>query len=217
MGVCGGFTVGDEQLTPQGMRQRYLLGAYNAKRYTEEFQLLDMQNENEEEILFVSTIVNRTIQSGYSELMGMARPYQRAQDKLTERQEQALAPGGVASPPFRVRDQRKLNEELGVFALPEGLFQMPLFNRIEADLADDLDLTGCDYVNAVDGYRFPAESTYQSVEFLKDDLREPFTIAFNLTEEESENMSFMDLYGKSDIVQSNEFEGLGTGYDYTPD
>lgn len=42
-------------------------------------------------------------------------------------------------------------------------------------MADDLDLNGCSYVNAVDGYEFPAESTYISVEFLKDDLREPFT------------------------------------------
>lgn len=38
-----------------------------------------------------------------------------------------------------------------------------------------------------------------------------------MTEEEAENMSFMDLYGKCDIVQSCEFEGLGTGYDYTVD
>ena len=30
-------------------------------------------------------------------------------------------------------------------------------------------------------------------------------------------MSFMDLYGYCDDVQSNEFEGLGTGYDYTED
>ena len=28
-------------------------------------------------------------------------------------------------------------------------------------------------------------------------------------------MSFMGLYGYCDIIQSNEFEGLGTGYNYT--
>ena len=67
----------------------------------------------------------------------------------------------------------------------------------------------------MDGYRFPAESTYYSVEWLKDDLREPISAAFNLTEDESENMSFMSLYGFCDVIQSNEFEGLGTGYDYT--
>ena len=48
-------------------------------------------------------------------------------------------------------------------------------------MADDLELTGCDYVNTVDSYRFPNEETYLSVEFLKEDLREPFTEAFNLT------------------------------------
>lgn len=82
-------------------------------------------------------------------------------------------------------------------------------------MSDDLDLPGCDYVNTVDGYRFPSESTYYSVEYLKDDLREPIGDAFNLSQEERDSMSFMDLYGYCDIVQSNEFEGLGTGYNYT--
>lgn len=47
---------------------------------------------------------------------------------------------------------------------------------------DDLDMCGCNYVNEVDSYRFPAESTYSSVEWLKDDLREPMSICFNLTQ-----------------------------------
>ena len=67
--------------------------------------------------------------------------------------------------------------------MPEGYVQLPIFNHMEVAESDDLDLTGCDYVNTVDGYRFPAESTYASVEFLKDDLREPFTKAFNLTQD----------------------------------
>lgn len=67
-------------------------------------------------------------------------------------------------------------------------------------MSDDLDLTGCGYVNTVDGYRFPAESTYYSVEYLKDDLREPIGNAFNLTREEKDKMSFMDLYGYCDVI-----------------
>ena len=65
-----GFSVGAEQLTPQGMRQRYLLGAYNAKRYAHDYDLIDLENGHEQ-VLMMSTIVNRTIQSGYTELMGM--------------------------------------------------------------------------------------------------------------------------------------------------
>jgi hypothetical protein len=73
---------------------------------------------------------------------------------------------------------------------------------------DDLDMCGCQYVNAVDSYTFPAESTYASVEWLKDDLREPISICFNLTQYQTDNMSFMDLYGHCDTIQSRLFEGL---------
>ena len=163
----------------------------------------------------MSTIVNRTMQSGYSELMGMFKSQQKRSVQLTPVQVKAVSPGGVASPPFKVRDQRKINEELGNYALPEGFIQLPIYNHNENAMSDDLDIPGCQYVQDVDIYRFPAESTYSQVEFLKDDLREPITKAFNLTIEESINMSFMTLYGKCDIVQSEEFEGLGTGYDYT--
>lgn len=54
---------------------------------------------------------------------------------------------------------------------------------MEDTISDDLDLGGCDYVDTVDGYRFPAESTYYSVEWLKDDLRDPIGDAFNMTEQ----------------------------------
>ena len=102
--------------------------------------------------------------------------------KLTMDQERAMAPDGVASPPFNVRHQRKINAQLENNALPKGFTQVPLFNHNEHhSLADDLDMDGCDYVDKVDSTRFPAETTYSQVEFLKDDLRAPFTVAFNLT------------------------------------
>lgn len=129
----------------------------------------------------MSTIVNRTMQSGYSELMGMFKPDAKDAPKLTSAQVNALAPEGVASPPFKVRGQKSINEDLGDLPLPEGYVQLPIYDHNEVSMGDDLDLTGCSYVNAVDGYEFPAESTYISVEFLKDDLREPFKNAFNLT------------------------------------
>lgn len=47
---------------------------------------------------------------------------------------------------------------------------------------DDNDMYGCDYVNAVDSYTFPNENTYASVEWLKDDLRDPIAICFNMTD-----------------------------------
>jgi len=55
------------------MRQRFLLGAYYRQRYIEEYGVLS-EEYDPEEIFMVSTDVNRTIQSGQSELMGLYPP-----------------------------------------------------------------------------------------------------------------------------------------------
>ena len=39
-----GYSVEEGMLTPQGMRQRYLLGAYNMKKYSEEYDLIDLED-----------------------------------------------------------------------------------------------------------------------------------------------------------------------------
>ena len=67
------FSVSRSQLTPEGMRQRYLLGRYNRERYTKHYQFLS-EELVPEEIYMQSSAVLRTIQSGYSELMGMYPP-----------------------------------------------------------------------------------------------------------------------------------------------
>ena len=163
----------------------------------------------------MSTEVNRTIQSGYSEYMGMFPPNSKKSIKLTMPQVKAI--NGVSAPPFTVRDSVSTNEKLLNLPLPQGFVQLPIYNHLEENLTDDLDMYGCDYVNTVDSYRFPDEATYSSVEWLKDDLRDPIGNAFNLTKGERDSMSFMDLYGYCDVIQSNEFEGLGAGYNYTLD
>ena len=71
--VQEGFNVAPGMLTPSGMRQRYLLGKYNMRKYSEEYDLLDVE-DGPEQVLMMSTIVNRTMQSGYSEYLGMFPP-----------------------------------------------------------------------------------------------------------------------------------------------
>ena len=65
------------------MRQRFLLGVHNRKRYFDEYKLLDPESATEE-VLMMSTIYNRTIQSGFSELMGMFPPTASDAVKLTK-------------------------------------------------------------------------------------------------------------------------------------
>ena len=95
------FGVAEGMLTPEGMRQRYLLGRYSKERYTKTYELLS-EDYDPREIYVQSTNVNRTMQSGYSELMGLYPPGKAPQ--LTEPQVSQLKQGGALAPPFTVRD-----------------------------------------------------------------------------------------------------------------
>jgi hypothetical protein len=69
----GAFHVGVGLLTETGMRQRYTLGRFNRQRYIERENLLD-EVYNPKQIYIQSTGVDRTLQSSYSELMGLYGP-----------------------------------------------------------------------------------------------------------------------------------------------
>ena len=57
-------------MTPQGMRQRYLKGRHNRERYMVDYALLSPEYVPGE-VYVQSTYKERTIQSAYSELMGL--------------------------------------------------------------------------------------------------------------------------------------------------
>ena len=87
--------VGTQMLTPQGMRQRYLLGRHNYQKYNTAFaheQLLKTGLQVE------STDVYRTLQSGYSELMGMVAESKIKVPQLTNNQQQAMSTSGKGLP-----------------------------------------------------------------------------------------------------------------------
>ena len=65
-----------------------MLGRYNRERYIDHFKLLP--DEYDPEQFYVqSTNVNRTMQSGYSELMGLYPPGKGS--SLTEQQQNAVS------------------------------------------------------------------------------------------------------------------------------
>ena len=153
-----------------------------------------------------STMYNRTMQSGYSELMGLLPPGSSSRNSLTRKQVEALQPGQPASPPFKVRGSEQLQASLGTDALPNGFQGIPIYNYLDMPMADDLDLKGCGYVDKVDAFRFPNDDTYASAWYLVDLLNQPIAEAFGLDKETAPNMSFMELYGYCDDVQSDSFE-----------
>ena len=127
-----------------------------------------MEGDILSQVRMQSTMYNRTMQSGYSELMGLFPPVSNSRTRLTEKQIKALESGQPASPPFKIREFAKVQETLGADALPHGFQGIPIFNHMDMPMNDDLDLKGCDYVNKVDEFRFPNDDTYKDVSYLID-------------------------------------------------
>ena len=101
-----------------------------------------------EEIYMQSTSVLRTIQSGYSELMGMYPPGETSgADKLSQAHVDSFT-SGKASPPFNVRDYDIINEELGFSALPNDFVSEPIYLRMGHDVHDDVRTHGCHFIKA---------------------------------------------------------------------
>lgn len=138
-----GFPVAGEQLTPQGMRQRYLLGQYNRQKYIEEYELLSTSDE----IYVQTTSYERTFQSAYSEMMGMFPPGTLPESKmLTQTQFDGFNVNGRGMPPINIRNADTLNTDLGRDPLPNGFVSVPVHNFNNPTVDDDLNESGCTYV-----------------------------------------------------------------------
>lgn len=88
-------------LTAQGMRQRYLLGRLNRERYISIEGLLD-ETYNPNQLYIQSTDVLRTMQSSYSELMGLYPP--GLVPEMTEGEKESLS-SRKGLPPLRFREK----------------------------------------------------------------------------------------------------------------
>ena len=59
-----------------------------------------------------------------------------------------------------------------------------MFTYLDHTYQDDLTYYGCNYVNAYDGYTYPANSTYESVaEIYVPPVRKAYQSIFGLTDE----------------------------------
>ena len=97
------------------------------------------------------------------------------EQKLTQKQSAGLIAGDRGLPPLKIRDATSINSALGLDPLPNGFVSIPIYSHMENTILDDINMGGCPYLNAVDGYNFPADSTYESVNYLLEDLRSPIS------------------------------------------
>ena len=185
------------------MRQRYLLGRYNRERYTKKFDFLSEDYEPTE-FYIQSTDVNRTIQSGYSELMGLYPPKKSGAAPLTEGMVKNLE-DGIGMPPFKVRDAKKINTQLGFAALPDDFMSVAIFTFENGDIHDDADTSGCRWIEDTIGPRVEDPSVWDKYEYMRADTHVPVQEALNLTDAQIWDVSFHAYYHYGDAIVGINF------------
>ena len=96
-----------------------------------------------------STDVYRTIQSGYSELTGMADFLNMSRPELTYAQADALNNNKRGMPPFNVRNAKQIENTLEDNAIVEGFVQIPIYTYMQFVYQDDLGYGSCPYAMKV--------------------------------------------------------------------
>ena len=140
-----GFPVGPEMLTPQGMRQRYLLGRYARQKYSVDYDLLD-PDFVQDQVYCQSTDVDRTMQSCYSELMGVYPPSESGAFELASGEQKSIS-SGRGMPQLSIANANEINAALGNEAVPNGFVSVPVYTFKNLAVEDDLQYNGCKFVH----------------------------------------------------------------------
>ena len=209
------FTVGEGQLTPSGMRQRYLLGRYSRQRYTETFPLIP-EEFDPAQVYIQATNKNRTVQSGYSELLGLYPPSDKS-PLLSEPQKQALQDGGVAAPPFGVRNSAEINSEVGDTALPNGFAAIDIFMFNNYDINDDVYNQGCPFITDTEKAGLDDDAIFAPYDWMKAADRAPIKATFDLTDEYLDSQNYHHFERLTDTAVCLDYEGWPVHADHFSD
>ncbi|OMJ90891.1 hypothetical protein SteCoe_6653 [Stentor coeruleus] len=136
---------GPGELTPEGIRQHYLLGTALRQKYINELKFLS-PNYNQSEIYVFSSDRNRTIISAFSQMQGLYPPG-------TGFQLRSQAMETIAQPPINVKNLQKTISQLSLNPLPYLTQVIPIHNdEIIRELALNPS-SSCNYYDYLASYK----------------------------------------------------------------
>eukprot|EP00347_Sterkiella_histriomuscorum_P018906 403343716 len=155
-------------------------------------QLLD-ETYNPNQIYVQSSDVLRTLQSGYSELMGFYPPINK---NLGETKQQTTKPNLSILTSGEIRSLKQGKEQ---------------------NFNDDTIFAGCQWANQRKVHNEPDPTAYTEVsaDYLEV-LKEPIQKAFNLTDQQVQNFGFPDLSSYGDKFRCEDFQGDIRRFNFTP-
>ena len=164
-----------------------------------------------------SSAVLRTIQSGYSELMGMYPPGEaNGAEKLQDTHVASFAEG-KAAPPFKVRDYSKINTDLGHSALPNDFTSEAIFLRMGYDVHDDIRSHGCHHIKRENRDRLKHKEMWLPYMKMKDDTTDPFSKALGYSHKHLHDISFLQYCTHADTIIAADYEGKIDHHHYFTD
>ncbi|CDW80941.1 histidine acid phosphatase family protein [Stylonychia lemnae] len=205
------FQVPVGYLTHSGMRQKLLLGKYNRLRYIDQLQFID-ETYNPNQIFVESTDVHRTLQSAYSELMGL---YPQVQSTITQGERESLS-SGKGMPKIKIRNPKDLNkalynkEDLG--STIDGYTLIPVYNYINTN---NDDFESCPKADDESSYNYNknAEKIFADVSsYIVPSIRKALGKSQNMTDDEISKLDFKGCYRIQDKIKGYTFEGYPHSY-----
>lgn len=73
---------------------------------------------------------------------------------------------------------------------------------------NQIQLNSCYFANKVNNRRYHNDSTYTNAYWLRDALKKDYQKVWNLTDEQTANMTFKKAYEYADAIFSERFEGI---------
>lgn len=128
---------------------------------------------------------------------------------ISQAQSEAMALIDRGLPEFSIRRSKTLQDTLGLNATVSGFTELPITSHsYDPVWEDDINFMTCNYAISEDNARMSNDSYYEEWMYLKDDLKDKYAIQLNLTDDEKDSMTFNDAYMYSDVVLSQQFEGV---------
>ena len=139
-----------------------------------------------------STDVNRTLQSGYSELMGLFPPASSTQS-LSQGELESLK-SGRGMPKMKVSGADRINSELGSDALPNGFVSLPITTFSDFNLQDDVSYDGCAYAVDTTDQRYALQSAYLDWQWIANFAKYPLADSLGLDYSVVDEATFLNVY-----------------------
>ena len=115
---------------------------------------------------------------------------------------------GKASPPFKVRDFDKINDDLAYAALPFNFTVFPLTTYMNKDINDDCSYNGCRYAIETDAARWDNKEVFKPFTNISEAAKPGTQAYLNLTDAEINAADFGKMNEYTDVARALEYEGV---------